>query len=194
MDLRPWEHLVHIRLQLAMPLGARELADHVAREALDEIRLVRHAVRAERRALDAEALDQERDEIDLLELAPAEEAEHDHAPVRRERSDVLVPVRRADKVDHDVRAVPAHHTLDFLREVLRLVVHARRRALGEPGRDKVELVLARRGRGDGRPARRQSLRQWVGAGDTYASKSRASWIAAISTPEAAAPPSAHQAQ
>jgi hypothetical protein len=81
---------LHVRLQLTMPLGARELADHVAREALDDIRLVRHAVRAERRALDAEALEQERAEMDLLELAPAEEAGHDHAPVRRECDNVLV--------------------------------------------------------------------------------------------------------
>jgi hypothetical protein len=52
-----------------MPLGARELADHVAREALDEVRLVRHAARAESRALDAEALEQERAEIDLRACA-----------------------------------------------------------------------------------------------------------------------------
>jgi hypothetical protein len=89
-DLRPREHLVHVRPQLAVPLSARGLADDVARESLDEVRLVRHAVRAERRALDAEALEQERAEIDLLALAPAEEAEHDHARVRRERGDVLV--------------------------------------------------------------------------------------------------------
>jgi hypothetical protein len=116
---------LHVRLQLTMPLGARELADHVAREALDDIRLVRHAVRAERHALDAQALEQERGEIDLLELAPAEEAKHDHAPVRRERGDVLVPVRRADEVNLDVRAVPARHALDLLGEALPLVVHAR---------------------------------------------------------------------
>jgi hypothetical protein len=95
-------------------------------------------------------------------------------------------VRRADKVDRDVRAVPARHALDLLGEVLRLVVHARRRALREPGSDEVELVLARRGRGDGRPARRQSLRRRVGAGGTYVPKRRASWIAAIPTPDAAA--------
>jgi hypothetical protein len=76
-DLRQREHLVHVRLQLTVPLGARKLADDVAREALDEVRLVRHAACAERRALDAKALEQERPEIDLLELAPAEEAEHD---------------------------------------------------------------------------------------------------------------------
>jgi hypothetical protein len=129
-----------------------------------------------------------------FEPAPAERAEHDDAPVRRERDDVLVPMRRADEVDHDVRAVPTRHALDLFGEVLRLVVHARRRALREPGRDKVELVLAQRSRGDGLPACRQSLRQWVGVGDTYAPKSQASWIAAIPTPDAATPPSAHQAQ
>jgi hypothetical protein len=185
-DLRPREYLVHVRLQLAVPLGARQLADDVAREALDEVRLVRYAARAQRRALDAQALEQERAEIDLLEPAPAEEAGDDHAPVRRERGDVLVPVRRADKVDHDVRAVPARRALDLLGSVLRLVVHACRRALGEPGRDEVELVLARRGSGDGRRARRQSLRRRVKAGGTYAPRSRASWIAAIPTPDAAA--------
>jgi hypothetical protein len=137
-DFRPREHLVHICLQLDVPIGARELANDVAHEALDEVRLVWHAARAERRALDAQALEQERAEIDLLELAPAEEAEHDNAPVRRER----VPVRRADKVNHDVRAVPARHALDLLGKVLRLSVHARRRALREPGRDKVKLVMA----------------------------------------------------
>jgi hypothetical protein len=113
-NLRPRKHLVLVRLQLAVPLSARQLADDVAREARDEVRLVRHAARAERRALDAEALEQERAQIDLLELAPAEEAEHDHAPVRRERDDVLVPMRRADEVEHDVRAVPARRALDLL--------------------------------------------------------------------------------
>jgi hypothetical protein len=69
---RSREQLVHVRLQFAVPLGARQLANDVAGKALDEIRLIRHDPRAERRALDAEALEQERAEIDLLELAPAE--------------------------------------------------------------------------------------------------------------------------
>jgi hypothetical protein len=82
--------------------------------------------------------------------------------------------------------VPARRALDLHGEVLRLVVHGRRRARGEPRRDEVELILARRGRGDGRPARRQSLRRRAGAGGKYAPKGRASWIAAIPTPDAAA--------
>jgi hypothetical protein len=50
-DLRPREHLVHVRLQLTVPLGARQLADDVAREALDEVRLVRHVARGRERGV-----------------------------------------------------------------------------------------------------------------------------------------------
>jgi hypothetical protein len=77
----------------------------VARKALNEVRLVQHPARAKRRALNVEALIQERVEIDRLELA--QEAEQDRAPLRRERGTILVPVRRTDEVDHDARTVPA---------------------------------------------------------------------------------------
>jgi hypothetical protein len=79
------------------------------------------AVRAERRALDAEVLEQERAEIDILELAPAEEAEQDHVPVRRERGNVLAPVRDAPTTSITTSAPcpPVARSTSF-GEVLRL--------------------------------------------------------------------------
>jgi hypothetical protein len=85
---------VHVCLQLVVP---------VAPVSLPMMSCVKRSTRSawygklhtERRALDADALEQEQAEIDLLELAPAEEAEHDHAAVRRERGNVLAPVRDA---------------------------------------------------------------------------------------------------
>jgi hypothetical protein len=71
--------------------------------------------------LDAEALEQERAKIDLLERAPAEEAEHDHAPVRRKRGNVLAPIHDAPTTSITTSApCPSVARSTSFGEVLRL--------------------------------------------------------------------------